>query len=159
MGNGSDWRVFRSHNRIDPSLAADTIRLVSGLKATLLTAWVVPVDGSPNGWPIGLAVRASHSRTVPSSPPEAILPSLLNATVRTSPCPVGIGSPATASHTRTDPSALPDTIRVPSRLNTTLDTCPWCPVNEPISVRPCAFHTLIMLSALPEAIWAPSGLN
>ena len=51
----------------------------SGLNATLDTASVWPVSGSPTGWP----VAASHSRTVLSPLPEAMrVPSGLNATLR-----------------------------------------------------------------------------
>ena len=52
----------------------------SGLNATLDTASVWPVSGSPIGWP----VSASHSRTVLSPLPETMRwPSGLNATLNT----------------------------------------------------------------------------
>ena len=47
--------------------AAGGERCPSGLNATLYTAPVWPVSGSPTGWP----VAASHSRTVLSSLPVA----------------------------------------------------------------------------------------
>ncbi len=46
----------------------EAMRVPSGLNATLDTASVWPVSGSPMGWP----VSASHSRTVLSSLPEAM---------------------------------------------------------------------------------------
>ena len=68
------------------SALPETMRLPSGLNATLDTVSVWPVSGWPTGWP----VSASHSRTVLSKLPETIrLPSGLNATLITvSVCPV-----------------------------------------------------------------------
>ena len=58
----------------------ETMRVPSGLNATLITGPVWPVSGAPMGWP----VAASHSRTVLSALPEAMrCPSGLNATLDT----------------------------------------------------------------------------
>ena len=54
------WPVSGFHNRTVLSSPAVASRCPSGLNATLVTASVWPVSGSPTGWP----VSASHSRTV-----------------------------------------------------------------------------------------------
>ena len=91
----------------------------SGLNATLNTRSVCPVSGAPTGWP----VTASHTRTVLSSPPEAIRRAVgakrhagHRAGVRRS-AVRRRGRPVTASHSRTVLSTLPETIRAPSGLN------------------------------------------
>ena len=62
------WPVSASHSRTVLSPLPETIRLPSGLNATLNTESVWPVSGSPIGWP----VSASHSRTVLSTLPETM---------------------------------------------------------------------------------------
>ena len=96
------WPVSASHSRTVLSSLPEASRCPSGLNATLFTASVWPVSGSPMGWP----VSASHSRTVLSSLPEASrCPSGLNATLYTvSVWPVRgwpTGWPVSASHSRT----------------------------------------------------------
>ena len=100
----------------------ETMRLPSGLNATLDTAAVWPLSGWPIGWP----VSASHTFTVLSSLPETMrLPSGLNATLYTaSVWPLSgladrVGR-VSASHTFTVSSPLPEAMRVPSGLNATL---------------------------------------
>ncbi len=56
----SGWPVSASHSRTVLSSLPETMRLPSGLNATLVTASVWPVSGWPIGWP----VSASHTRTV-----------------------------------------------------------------------------------------------
>jgi hypothetical protein len=56
------------HSRIVVSSLPETMRLPSGLKATLSTPSLCPVSGGP----IGAPVSASHSRTVLSTPPETM---------------------------------------------------------------------------------------
>src|SRR6188472_4406311 len=91
---------------------------------------------------------AGHTRTVLSSPPEAMrLPLGLNATLSTQPVwPISgapICWPVSASHTRSVLSRLADTIRRPSGLNATLHTASVWPVSGwPVSVS----HTRTVLS-------------
>ncbi len=107
-----------------------TIRVPSGLNATLLTALVCPVSSSS-----GVPVRASHTFAVWSRLPVTIrVPSGLNATLFTAPvCPFSSSSgvPVRASHTFAVCgwflSPPPVTIRVPSGLNATLSHQPVCP--------------------------------
>ena len=74
------WPVAASHTRTVLSQLPETMRVPSGLNATLHTASVWPVSGWPTGWP----VAASHSRTVLSALPETMrVPSGLNATLIT----------------------------------------------------------------------------
>ncbi|CAH0251588.1 hypothetical protein SRABI83_03135 [Arthrobacter sp. Bi83] len=120
-----------------------------------------PVIGSPRARP----VAASHSRNVPSLPPERIRrPSGPNATLVTTPvCPV-IGSPrarpVAASHSRNVPSLPPERIRRPSGPNTTLVTTPVCPVIGSPRARPvAASHSRNVPSLPPERIRRPSGPN
>jgi hypothetical protein len=55
------WPVSAFHNRTVVSLLPETIRLPSGLNATLITGSVWPVSGAPIGWPVpvspGLLMR------------------------------------------------------------------------------------------------------
>ena len=77
LGAPIGWPVLLSHSRTVLSSLPETMRLPSGLNATLVTPCVWPISGAPMGWP----VSASHSRTVLSSLPETMrLPSGLNAT-------------------------------------------------------------------------------
>jgi hypothetical protein len=69
-----------SHSWTVASAEPDTIRVPSGLNATLVTCLLLPLIGSP----IGCPVAVSHSRIVESIEPEAIRePSGLNATLVT----------------------------------------------------------------------------
>ena len=76
----------------------------------------------------GLPTAVSHSRTVPSSPPDdtRCRPSGLNATaVTAASCPrrdADLAATVAASHNRMVLSALPVAMRVPSGLNATLFT-------------------------------------
>ena len=60
--------VAASHTRTVRSQLPETMRVPSGLNATLFTQSVWPVSGGP----IGRPVAASHTRTVLSALPETI---------------------------------------------------------------------------------------
>ena len=98
-------RFARSHTCAEPLAQPATKDLPSGLKAPPST---VPDCGM--GWPRGVPVNASQSRTVRSSPPVMIvLPSGLNATTLTWPScwsagPMGF--PVTVSQSRAVLSSL-----------------------------------------------------
>ncbi len=104
-----------SHSRTVLSALPETIRVPSGLNATLYTASVWPVSGWPTGWP----VSASHSRTVLSAAAgdDARAVGAERHAVHTmSVWPVSgwpTGWPVSASHSRTVLSALPEAMRVP----------------------------------------------
>ena len=94
--------VSASQTRTVLSALPETMRLPSGLNATLFTQSVSPVSGAPMGWP----VSTFHSRMVLSQLPETTRrPSGLNATLSTkSVWPVSgapICWPVFASHSRT----------------------------------------------------------
>ena len=96
------WPVSASHTLTVLSPLPETMRVPSGLNATLLTRSGVAVEGCADRWP----VSASHTLTVLSSLPETMrLPSGLNATLVTaSVWPVSgcaDGWPVSASHTLT----------------------------------------------------------
>ena len=140
----------------------ETIRLPSGLNATLHTVSVWPVSGGPIGWP----VAASHTRTVLSKLPETIrCPSGLNATLSTpSVWPVSGVADRVGRWPRPTPAPscrrLPETIRSPSGLNATLHTASVWPVSGwPTGWPVAASHTRTVVSRLPETIRSPSGLN
>ena len=65
------------------------------------------------------------------------------------------------SHSRRVLSALPDAMRLPSGLNTTLYTLPWCPVSGggPMCCADVGVPHPHGASQLPEMMRLPSGLN
>ena len=141
------------HNRSVRSPLPDTIRLPSGLNATLETGPLCPLSGSPIGFP----VAASHTRSVLSALPDddalavgaerhalnltAVtlerLADRLSASRRPTPAPCCPNAPAT--------------MRLPSGLNATLATDPLCPLSgSPIGLPVSASHTRSRVVPTPD---------
>ena len=146
---GEDFlaRVARPRpSRVLSSAAAETMRLPSGLNATLLTPSRVPLEGED------FLARRRRPTLRPSWSPTAVamrLPSGLNATLTTAAvCPlrVRISWPVSASHTFTVLSRLPVTMRLPSGLNATLSTQPRVSLEGEQFLARLASHTFTVSS-------------
>ena len=157
------WPVAASHTRTVLSALPETIRVPSGLNATLHTPSGVPGQRLADGLAGGRVPHPHRVVGTAGDDPRAVGAERHARTPRPV-CPVSgwpTGRPVAASHTRTVLSALPETIRVPSGLNATLAHRVLCarsaagrrvgrwPRPTP---APC-------VSALPETIRVPSGLN
>ena len=110
--------VPHPHRVVDPP---EAIRVPSGLNATLSTAPLWPVSGSPTGLAGGRVPHSHRSVATAGGDPGAV------GAERHTDHPVSVAGerladrwPVAASHTRTVPSSLPEAIRVPSGLNATL---------------------------------------
>ncbi len=145
------------HSRTVPSSAGAGQRCPSGLNATLYTASVWPVSGSPTGWP----VSASHSRTVLSSLAVASrCPSGLNATRSPPVWPVS-GADRLAGVGVPQPHRV-SSLRSPGRPSG-LNATPFTAVGVPVSGSPSGWPVAASHSrTVPSDRGGepvPSGLN
>ena len=116
--------VSASHSRTVSSALPETMRVPSGLNATLATASVWPVSGWPMGLP-GVGVPQPHRVVGAAGGDARAVGAERHAGHR-----VGVAGErlrrsaarCRASHSRTVLSALPEAMPVPSGLNATLDT-------------------------------------
>src|SRR5215813_6460406 len=114
---------------------------------------------------LGLAIkrgRIHHNTSRASVPQASLLPTWLNATLRTVAwqSSVLLRRRAVVSHSRILPSWPPLASILPSGLNATLFTCPPCPPRGwPICSPVVGFHSRTVPPLPPVARNLPSGLN